>query len=334
VCGSLDECPHDREDDDDLNFQSTSTGAFGKAIAKSISATSRPHTQHAGDSYEMVSNTPILPYSEVFNNYGAKLTNAQLLVRYGFALDENENDCITWNWSDLYTVAATVHGATSGPHTISGSSDCGIDNIIQMYCKAVKLWPSASLGWTETGLVHNAETGTASRGGRGRKCKGYTERAPYGAGLSLNGDGIISHHLWLYCALLGHQTIFHDTDSGVEEVVEQLRKVADLLMQLVGSADDRHNNMEHGRLFDSPRTAIAEVVGETIRTVLCLCHSRSNRIGKDQSNAMDMGEELDGIPPQMTRTRKAMVEALSEKSLLECAQSVWSGLLGELRKIK
>ena len=42
----------------------------------------------------MVVNAAIMPGEEVFNTYGAKLTNAELLVRYGFILDANDNDKI------------------------------------------------------------------------------------------------------------------------------------------------------------------------------------------------------------------------------------------------
>lgn len=51
--------------------------------------------------YEMVSNIPIPPHSEVFNTYGDTLTNAQLLTRYGFTLDANENDNLTWTIDEV-----------------------------------------------------------------------------------------------------------------------------------------------------------------------------------------------------------------------------------------
>lgn len=49
----------------------------------------------------MVSNAPISPHTEVFNTYGASLSNAQLLARYGFALEANEHDIISWTLSEL-----------------------------------------------------------------------------------------------------------------------------------------------------------------------------------------------------------------------------------------
>jgi hypothetical protein len=255
----------------------------------------------------MVSNAPILPHTQVFNTYGERLTNAELLARYGFALDENEHDCITWDWSDLCVFAATACGAHNEPRGISGRSDniaAGADEVMKLYGQVISLWPSASLEWTEVGFVYNPETNTASKVG-----KGYTKSAPCRPVLCLNGDGRISHHLWLYCALLGHQNVVGATDSsGVEEIVRRLQEMAGLLIQLAkevssleDSSDDSSHNDNYGagqqaawrQLFNTPRRPIAEVVEQMIRTVLCLCRSRSTRIGKGLLNAMDIGEELD-----------------------------------------
>jgi len=360
VCGSLEECPHDREDNDGLDSQPTSASAFGTTIAKTKSPASCSEAHLADGTYDMVSNAPILPYSEVFNTYGENLTNGQLLVRYGFSLDENENDCITWDWGDLWTSAARA--LYNEPWDISGSSgrlSGGADNVMQLYAQAINLWPSESSGWTETGLVYNPKTDTASTTVTNKdECaddsKRYPERALYDAVLCLNGDGRISHHLWLYCALLGHQYVVRATNSGVEEIVGQLREVASLLMQLekevsLDCSDDSHNDNDYGvgeqrgegsahqdgsrQQLCSPRTPIREVVAETVRTVLCLCRSRSARIGKSDllnSSALDIGEELDRIPPYMTRTRKAMIEVLSEKSLLESVECAWSEIEKQL----
>lgn len=50
----------------------------------------------------MVSNSVVPPQSEVFNTYGEHLTNAQLLDQYGFLLDINDNDRLSWSLGDLY----------------------------------------------------------------------------------------------------------------------------------------------------------------------------------------------------------------------------------------
>ena len=250
-------------------------------MAKSISATIRPGARDGF--YEMVSNAPILPHSEVFNTYGEDLTNAQLLVRYGFALDNNENDCITWDWGDLRTFAATVQDNEPSDTESSGRRLRSVDDVMQLYTRAINLWPSGGPAWDETGLVYNPTTG--KKDGIGGSAQRFTERAPHDVVLCLNGDGRISHQLWLYCAVLGHQHVMpNTTDGGVEEIVRQLQEVASLLMRfekemsLEGSSTDGSDrdsgaDQRGGRgsrqLLCTPRTPILEVASQTIRLSRC-----------------------------------------------------------------
>ncbi|KAE9404023.1 SET domain-containing protein [Gymnopus androsaceus JB14] len=98
-CGSLKQCPHDR----DLDMQNAGAPESG-------------HDEDDDDeSYDMVSNTEIPPHSEIFNTYGETLTNAQLLTQYGFVLDVNENDRINWQFDDLIQALTALHPGTSIP---------------------------------------------------------------------------------------------------------------------------------------------------------------------------------------------------------------------------
>jgi SET domain-containing protein 6 len=56
----------------------------------------------AENTCEMVVNAAITPGSEIFNTYGSKLTNAELLVRYGFMLGANDNDVLTWTTEEIW----------------------------------------------------------------------------------------------------------------------------------------------------------------------------------------------------------------------------------------
>ena len=49
----------------------------------------------------MVTNDSVPPFTEIFNTYGERLTNAQLLVRYGFLLDGNEHDVLDWSVDEM-----------------------------------------------------------------------------------------------------------------------------------------------------------------------------------------------------------------------------------------
>ncbi|KAJ3851944.1 hypothetical protein EV368DRAFT_83037 [Lentinula lateritia] len=83
-CGSLQQCPHDQDIEPTLGHP---TSGF-QQIEKD-------------NTYDMVSNAAITPHSEVFNTYGETLSNAQLLTRYGFILDVNENDSVSWEFEGL-----------------------------------------------------------------------------------------------------------------------------------------------------------------------------------------------------------------------------------------
>jgi SET domain-containing protein 6 len=97
-CGSLQECPHDRNPEDPANE--------AKPISM-IGAQDENHDLY----YEMVSNAGIPPHSEIFNTYGEDLTNAQLLTQYGFVLDINENDCLCWTMDGILQIISPGESA-------------------------------------------------------------------------------------------------------------------------------------------------------------------------------------------------------------------------------
>lgn len=123
MCGSLTECAHDAESEETCGAAHTSRarppagGAAGGEIAVERRLNSDDSEE---DTCEMVTNATIPPGAEVFNTYGESLTNAQLLIRYGFVLDSNENDTLTWEDEDL---AALVDSGEFSElqHSLAGS---------------------------------------------------------------------------------------------------------------------------------------------------------------------------------------------------------------------
>ncbi|TBU29242.1 SET domain-containing protein [Dichomitus squalens] len=83
ACGSLSECPHDREDGSLLQADQPI------AVTPSIDPT---------DTVDMVTMRSIPPGVEVFNTYGETLGNAALLARYGFMVNDSEADTVTFGW--------------------------------------------------------------------------------------------------------------------------------------------------------------------------------------------------------------------------------------------
>lgn len=90
TCGSLDICEHD---DDDPSLSNSPT------IRRDASSASRRPQQE--DICEMVSNASIYPGDEVFNSYDTNLPNAKLLCHYGFLLEGNSNDTVSWSDDEL-----------------------------------------------------------------------------------------------------------------------------------------------------------------------------------------------------------------------------------------
>ncbi|KAI0305945.1 hypothetical protein B0F90DRAFT_946723 [Multifurca ochricompacta] len=90
-CGSLGECPHDAETLEDMDVLATPAGM-----------------EDPENTCEMVVNAVVAPGEEVFNTYGATLKNAELLVRYGFMLEANDNDILTWTIEEIWDAAGAV----------------------------------------------------------------------------------------------------------------------------------------------------------------------------------------------------------------------------------
>ncbi|GAA5949970.1 hypothetical protein JCM3765_007754 [Sporobolomyces pararoseus] len=103
ACGSARECRHDREDDGDSKPFDESFEA--RIIALSLRR-SEGGTDREDESYEMVTTEasgPLKIGEEVFNSYG-NLSNARLIAEYGFKLEANEADRITFSRDELEAV--------------------------------------------------------------------------------------------------------------------------------------------------------------------------------------------------------------------------------------
>lgn len=90
ICGAIDTCPHDDTDTPMPPTQTTPISA-SSTLTTPFSTPPPPFPE----TFEMITNAPVPPNTEIFNTYGEHLTNAALLSSYGFALDVNENDVVT-----------------------------------------------------------------------------------------------------------------------------------------------------------------------------------------------------------------------------------------------
>jgi len=144
----------------------------------------------------MVVNAAIAPGEEVFNTYGASLSNAELLVRYGFMLDANDNDILTWTTEEIWGAACAAL-ADSQPRRWDTEAGYGV-------CMEILRDWQYDAGWAESELVIGTEL--------------YENRNR----LYMTADGVLSHKLWLAIALATLQA----TSLDVAETRQLLGRMA------------------------------------------------------------------------------------------------------------
>ncbi|KAI0704381.1 hypothetical protein BC835DRAFT_823531 [Cytidiella melzeri] len=397
-CGSLEQCPHDQDDVGEIIGQSRSaqvesmatavdhtdsaqerssklrskkTASSSEAshevtskVAKGIYAPAALSSSDEEDTCDMVSNLPIPPGSEVFNTYGEHLTNAQLLARYGFALDGNENDVVTFDVDDLPNPQLGLPG-------LDGIGNGVIDTARHVLCS----WPRYER-WEASSLVYHANASspeepsiklyeaTDSRA-VGLKVPDHC-RASALSPMCINSDARISHELWVCCALCSLaqlRTVF----PTVDEISAVLVRLADRQLYWeaqseldveVGAdaSDDKGDRDLHGsqgvtKVLDKTLALLAQTV-----TWICTFSPRSRRLGlaqavateshiavshtnsdmdvdsssDDDDNAApsieELGDMLDALPPTRPYTRLALQQVISERCILNSCQCGWEEL--------
>ncbi|PBK94934.1 SET domain-containing protein [Armillaria gallica] len=231
-CGSLNECAHD----DDPS----------------------PGSEDLEDHFEMVSNMHIPSHGEVFNTYGETLSNAQLLLRYGFILDVNENDQVLWDIEELLE---------DTPEHI------------------IKAWHSIDIP-TETW----------------RDCFSASDLVHHHPGkpvFNIDCDGRVSHHVLLFYALLACVQLRCNFS---------LVDIADRLVECEGLDDQSFNS------------AVDRIIAHIAASIIALCVKRQARLG-------DPTDEIDALDSKrMPLTHLAMLQVMSERSILESCRAGWSEL--------
>lgn len=260
-CGSLHECLHDMEDD--ISEIPPSASRLPRVRGESTHA---PPTMEFDLYYEMVSNTPIIPDTEVFNTYGETLTNAQLLAQYGFILDGNDNDHLSWD------IEFAVQFGVNSP----GIRLPGLKSI----------WAAVLQNTTQNGILRRFSESNLV----------YHQVESSGDDLRLNGDGKISHQLWVFFAL---SSFLEDRCIDVEiqlvdvmTVVEGLKSLLELqltLEPLLDSLDDTEDHIHTPQSWDDPAVSM---LTKLVHSVIRLCSSRKHPLD-DIPDGQDLNTILD-----------------------------------------
>lgn len=291
MCGSIRECVHDNE-----KGHHADTPCAIIATTKSTTISEDSIHPELESYFEMVSNAPIMPNCEVFNTYGEHLGNAQLLTRYGFTINGNEHDQITWDLEELWGEDDNVKDG-QGTSSRSGQFE-----------RITKLWMNimqkgahkleALLSESELVYMNNpVEFWTVGPGtiDSGMFC--------------LNGDGKITHQMWIYCGLL-ELVERHDPHREIaEEILDILCEAADsqvklenemtrLMLMEEESAELVHNEGSDvgagtrilPTLLDRGSSKTPTVVTGVIRKMLALCHAKKSKSGKREGNMAETSQ--------------------------------------------
>jgi SET domain-containing protein 6 len=160
---------------------------------------------------DMVANTFIAAGAEVFNTYGPALSNAQLICQYGFALDGNEHDVISWDETELREFV----------------SPDAWDKQQSYVAELRERWKEYT-AWMNSDLVFNIDR---------------SANPPVPRTFLVNSDGSISHDFWAWGAATvlveAHNGTWADVLSGAVRLAEeQLRLEARLEIE-VGMVEDQ-----------------------------------------------------------------------------------------------
>ncbi|KAH9975875.1 hypothetical protein BGW80DRAFT_67865 [Lactifluus volemus] len=287
-CGSLSECPHDADAREGI-----------KALAL------RGDTADPENTCEMVANAAIAPGEEIFNTYGARLSNAELLVRYGFMLDANDNDILTWTIEEIWDAAGAAL-ADCQPRRWNNEAGYGL-------CMEILRDWQYDVGWTDSELVIDTELDKNSNP------------------LYMTADGVLSHKLWLAIALATLQR--QGTNLGLAQTHQILRSMAWAQTQL-----ERGQTMARSESIDEEDDEY-RALDRLVRTIKELCARRLDRIflldvrqrNDDRSDSLGLhsaivGKYIDDLDTAQQKTRLAVTLALGEISIIESCVAAWDEL--------
>ncbi|KAI0033685.1 hypothetical protein K488DRAFT_84721 [Vararia minispora EC-137] len=184
-CGSHKECTHDagssgseRESPDEDRAGDSSADARRRRKRRRIEDPPDEAAADPENTCEMVANAPLGATDEareVFNTYG-RLSDAELVVRYGFALGDADAVDVPLSVRDVLACLAL---------------DGGADEAETAWLRALAAWLAADAHtWDASSRVSYVESDTAA-----------TATAAATPPLGVAPDGSVSHTLWALCAV-------------------------------------------------------------------------------------------------------------------------------------
>ncbi|KDR75526.1 hypothetical protein GALMADRAFT_140168 [Galerina marginata CBS 339.88] len=278
-CGSLQECLHDRDQ------QSGDDDKMPKNLSQDDDHDSF---------YEMVTNAGTPPLSEVFNTYGEDLTNAQLLNQYGFILDVNDNDRLSWTMHEILDLFLPNDTTETDRGDITGH----FHETLSRLDETRPIFAHSRLIYYEVSDGHH---------------------------FYLNCEGSLSHQLWAILFVLSarrHQGVIADRDAH-----QTPNAVLELQMQMETPDSDDEDGMGVGKpLGKTPDFLPLRILHDLCEMTMALCTERKHNIGKSGSSQLELSSVVEEIPEDNVRTHLAISFLMSERSMLDCCEAEWREL--------
>ncbi|KAF9447195.1 SET domain-containing protein [Macrolepiota fuliginosa MF-IS2] len=266
-CGSLRECEHDSEGRDqthDMEWKANDYDAY----------------------YEMVSNADIVPYEEVFNTYGEKLCNAELLVQFGFIIDPNDNDTVNFDINDILREAPLSQETYN---KIPCLDDAELAPLLDSF--------------TVSDLIFAQDPSNVE------------------ARFCINCDGKISHFLWIFLVRLLCQ--------NMPLVGPSNSMCSDKLREMTTTQINMENMLQEGSVedgdgqLDLPGSPVIPVLLAVAQAVVAMCGARKGGSGHPGYANRDLGDILDTIAVDRSRSRLSLSILMSEHSILDSCSFGW-----------
>ncbi|EAU91699.2 hypothetical protein CC1G_04467 [Coprinopsis cinerea okayama7 len=297
-CGSVDQCPHDDDDDDDDEAPDL-VALDDEGQKKDDNAT--PPTSY----YEMVSVTDIPAVREVFNTYGETLSDAQLLSRYGFVLEANENDRITWNYKEI--------SETFGIDVEKQFEEYIVDiSIKEQALEIVDYMPTLQNELESSPVV----------------CGTTRSEQSHGTCLYIDSDGKISDMLFLVLLITASHKLRKPYD-WCEDTRIQLKEAVGFMSVYHGLAFDDEDERNRGftlEFLEPLDKRHTRAWKELVEMLIHLCTLRKRGLGKRGFDEGKIGDLMESIAHSQPLTKNALSVVLSEMTMLNACLSQWEGI--------
>ncbi|CAE6481926.1 unnamed protein product [Rhizoctonia solani] len=292
ICGSLQSCPHDDD-------QESPGLTEGKTDLE--------------NTCDMIMNAPVSTGDEIFNSYDANLPNSTLLARYGFILEGNEHDYVSWD-------------ATHLPPSMQG---CTLSE------ELAGIWTEELLNTTSLVYDRRNTPGTSVH-----TDSTWHARSPTPPHYRINSDGLASVDLWTAAAVCSVKATGGNHLGSISKT--SLKELARVQVAVENNEDIDIANIGNLTTACLHLRILANLVQD-------LCRSRLEGMYKPELSISECGNLLDvssflpasisdiffmaglgrcqDLPATMVRSRMAVAQALSERATLIACRDGWDDLI-------